>query len=68
MILARFEFKPEYAADFIASKDGKQTIIQREYDDVQDLIEDIKSFEYAIKDCLAVVDGKMLLLSSFKAK
>jgi hypothetical protein len=68
MIIARIEFKPEYACDFIDSEHGTQTIIQVAYASPEDMIKEIKQIEPYIKDCIAVVNGRMLCLSSFTAK
>lgn len=66
MVLARIEFKPEYANDFIEG--GTQTVIEQKFESVDALIEVLREFEPFIKDCTAVVNGRMLQLSEFKAK
>lgn len=68
MIIARIEFKPEYARDFIDSEYGTQTIIQTTYASPEDMIKEIKQIEPYIKDCTAVINGRMLCLSSFTTK
>lgn len=60
MILARFEFHPEYAADFGWSE-GQQ-VVELQYDNIFELIEACQSFEEAIKDVTAIVDGTMVSL------
>lgn len=66
VILARFEFKPEEAHRFIESKDSTQNILEQIYLSVDDLIEEARAFEPYLLDCTALVNGKMLCLSSFK--
>lgn len=68
MILARFEFKPEEAHRFIDSYDSSQNIIEQIFDDVDELVETTKAFEDYLVDCTALVNGRMLCLSSFKTK
>ncbi len=68
MILARIEFKQEHAEKFIESSGNNQTVIEQTFESVDELIEVLREFEPFIKDCTAVVNGKMLQLSSFKAK
>lgn len=67
VILARFEFKPEEAHRFIDSPDSNQNIIEQVFHDVDELIEVTKAFEKYLVDCTAMVNGKMLCLSSFPA-
>lgn len=68
VILARFEFKPEEAHRFIDSPDASQNIIEQVFDDVDDLIEVTRAFEKYLVDCTAMVNGRMLCLSSFPAR
>lgn len=68
MVLARIEFKQQHATKFIDSSDGVQTVIEQTFDSVDELIEVLREFEPFIKDCTAVINGKMIQLSSFKAK
>lgn len=68
MIIARIQFKPEYASRFIDSRDGKQSVIEMRFSEPEELIETMKEFEPYIQDCTTVINGKMLCLSSFKAK
>lgn len=68
VILARFEFKPEEAHKFIDSPGSNQNIIEQVFDDVDDLIEVTKAFEKYLVDCTAMVNGRMLCLSSFPAR
>lgn len=68
VVLARFEFKPEEAHRFIDSSDSNQTIIEQVFLDVDDLIETARAFEPFLLDCTALVNGKMLSLSSFTTK
>lgn len=68
MILARFEFKPEEAHRFIESPDSTQNVIEQVFHDVDDLIETTRAFEKYLVDCTAMVNGRMLCLSSFTSK
>lgn len=68
VILARFEFKPEEAYRFIDSPDANQNIIEQVFDDVDELIEVTKAFEKYLVDCTAMVNGRMLCLSSFPTR
>lgn len=68
MVLARIEFKKQDATKFIDSSDGMQTVIEQTFESVDELVEVLREFEPFIKDCTAVVNGKMIQLSSFKAK
>ena len=68
MVLARIEFKPEHASKFIDSPRSTQNVIEMTFDSVDELIAVLREFETFIKDCTAVVNGKMLQLSNFKAK
>lgn len=66
MIIARIEFKPDHAVHFTDSPEGGQTIVETIYSSPEEMIENIKDLEPYIKDCVAVINGKMLCLSSFK--
>lgn len=68
MVLARIEFRPECAIKFVDSPSSQQNIIEQTFESVEELIEVIREFEPFIKDCLAIVDGKIIQLSAFKAK
>jgi hypothetical protein len=68
MVLARIEFKPEHASAFVESSGSTQNVIEQTFDSVDELIAVLREFEPFIKDCTAVVNGKMLQLSAFKAK
>lgn len=68
MVLARIEFKSECAAKFIDSPGYTQNIIEMSFDSPEELIEVLREFESCIKDCTAIVNGKILILSNFKAK
>jgi hypothetical protein len=68
VILARFEFKPEEAHRFIDSPNSSQNVIEQVFDDVDELIETTRAFEKSLVDCTAIVNGRMLCLSSFTSK
>jgi uncharacterized protein YjfI (DUF2170 family) len=68
MITARIYFKPEYSQCFIQSDGGSQSIIEQVFSCPEELIETLKEFEPFILECTTVINGKMLSLSSFKAK
>lgn len=68
VVLARIEFRPECAVKFVDSDSGQQSIIEQAFESVEELVEVIREFEPFIKDCLAIVDGKIIQLSAFKAK
>ena len=66
MIVARFEFKPEHASCFIINGSSKRNVTEVMFESVESLIETMKEFEDYLVDCLAIVNGKVLSLSSFK--
>lgn len=68
MVHARFQFKAEYARDFIDSQNGCQTITEQVFSSPEELIETMSSLEPYLEDCLANVDGKILQLAAFKTK
>jgi hypothetical protein len=68
MVLARIEFKPEHAAAFIEAPGSTQNIIEQTFESVEALIETLKEFEPFIKNCVAIVNGRVLALSEFKTK
>lgn len=68
MVHARFQFKPEYAKDFIDSPSDSQTIIEQVFSSPEELIETMSSLEPYLEDCLANVDGRILQLAAFKTK
>jgi hypothetical protein len=65
MIVARFEFKPEYAASFIMNAEKGQNVTEVIFESVESLVSTMKEFEDYLVDCLAIVNGKVLSLSSF---
>lgn len=60
MIIARFEFKAKYAAQFIEDAQKGQTVIELEFESVEALIEACKTFEDVIVNCTASVDGQLI--------
>lgn len=69
MVVARIEFRPEHASAFIPRDEaGNQPVIAEvQLDSPEELVETLKQFEFAIKDCIANVDGRIICLSGFKA-
>lgn len=68
MIVARFEFKPEHAASFVADAHKGQNVVEVMFESVQSMIATMKEFEDYLVDCLAIVNGQVLSLSSFKTR
>lgn len=66
MIIARFQFKPEHAHLFVENEG--QSVIEMIFESVPALIATCREFEEYLLDCSALVDGKMIVLSSFAAK
>jgi hypothetical protein len=66
MIVARFEFKPEHAHQFI-HEEG-QNVIEVMFESVYAMIAATQEFEDYLVDCTAIVDGKVLSLSSLSSK
>jgi hypothetical protein len=60
LVYARFQFKPDRAAEF--SPEGKEFVEVR-YTEVDEIITDCKEFGDAIVDCTAFVNGKVITLS-----
>lgn len=68
MIIARFEFKPEHASSFVINGSVDRNVTEVMFESVESLIETMKEFEDYLIDCLAIVNGKVLTLSSFKIR
>ena len=68
MIVARFEFKPEHASSFVINGSADRNVAEVMFESVESLIETMKEFEDYLVDCLAIVNGKVLSLSSFKIR
>jgi hypothetical protein len=68
MIVARFEFKPEHASSFVIDGSPDRNVTEVMFESVESLIETMKEFEDYLVDCLAIVNGKVLSLSSFKIR
>ncbi len=68
MIVARFEFKPEHAACFMVGGNANRNVTEIMFESVESLIETVKEFEDYLVDCIAIVNGKVLSLSSFKIR
>lgn len=65
MIIARFEFKPEHAADFIQDAENGQNVVEVAFDSPQEMINTMREFEEYLIDCVAIVGDKVMALSSF---
>ncbi len=65
MVIARFEFKPEHAASFIQDADTGQNVIEVAFDSPHEMIATMREFEDYLVDCVAIVGGKVMALSSF---
>ena len=68
MVIARIEFRPEHAHAFVEKNaNGSQPVFaEMSFDSPEELVETLKQFEFAIKDCLADVGGRLICLSGFK--
>ena len=68
MVIARIEFRPEHAHAFVEKRpDGSQPLfVEMRFDSPEELVDILKQFEFAIKDCLADVNGRIICLSGFK--
>lgn len=64
MIIARFEFKPEYAHQFIEKGVHGQNVIEIAFEDVPSLILASQEFESVLLNCTAMIDGKIIDLRS----
>ncbi len=64
-VIARFEFQADRAAEF--SPEGTVFVEQR-YNDVDELIADCNEFNDAIVDVTAIVNGRIISLSSQPAE
>jgi len=65
MVIARFEFKPEHAASFIEGAAQGQNVIEVAFDSAVELVQTMREFEEYLIDCTAIVNGKVMALSSF---
>lgn len=59
-VVARFQFDPESAPDFI---DGGREFIEMQFETVDEVIEYCKDFENAIVDCTAFINGRVVSLA-----
>lgn len=68
MVVARIEFLPKHASAFIEKGIGdcQPVFAEMHFDSPEELIEVLKQFEFAIKDCTADVNGRLISLSGFK--
>lgn len=66
MIVARFEFKPEHAHQFI--QDEGQNVVEVMFESVYAMIQATREFEDFLVDCTAIVDGKVISLRALSNK
>jgi hypothetical protein len=68
MVIARIEFLQEHAHSYVQQgEDGSQPVFaEMQFDSPEELIAVLKEFEYAIKDCTADINGRLISLSGFK--
>lgn len=68
-ISARFTFRPERAAEFIAEGElpngdvYQPNVTQLEYESVEDVMIDVNSFSDALENAIAVVNGRVICLT-----
>jgi hypothetical protein len=65
MISARFQFKPEHAADWIHNGSPERNIIELAFEDVDALVSTVKALEDALEGCTALVNGKVVSLRKY---
>ena len=69
-IIARFQFNPDLAHEFldVIDYDGDQyqpTVTEIQVDDIEEVMDYVRQFENALIDCNAIVNGKVINLSDF---
>ena len=69
-IIARFQFKPSRANEFIDTLrvDGKEiqpTVSELQVDQVEEVMDYVRQFDDALIDCNAIVNGQVINLSDF---
>lgn len=62
MVIARFEFLPEHADQFVWS--AGQQVVEMTFDNIFDLIRVCQEHEDVIKDCTVLVDGHIINLQA----
>jgi len=67
MIIARFEFNPEYAFQFIEKGCFGQNIIELAFEDVPSLIIASQEFEAVLLNCTAMIEGKVIDLRALSS-
>lgn len=63
MIIARFEFWPEVAAEFAWA--ASQSIVEMQFEDLPDFIEYCEPIEGAVKECTVFTGDQVICLSDF---
>jgi hypothetical protein len=61
-IVARFQFKPERAAEFSYSSE----FVEMQLDEIEEVIAYCEEFQDALVDCTACVNGRIISLADFK--
>jgi hypothetical protein len=64
-VVARFQFQEDRAAEF---SDVGSLFVEQRYDTVEDLIADCEEFNEAIVDVTALVNGRVVSLSTQPAE
>ena len=59
-IVARFTFTPERAGEFL---EDDRLVTQQEYENIDEIMEDLHMFGDAVIDCSAIVNGRVVSLS-----
>ena len=60
-IIARFSFIPDRAPEFVEAEG--QTVVQMEFDAIDEVMECVHQFQDALEDCSAIINGKVVNLS-----
>ena len=69
-IIARFQFNPDRAHEFleVVDHDGDEyqpTVTELQVDDIEEVMEYVRQFDDALIDCNAIINGKVINLSDF---
>ena len=71
-ISARFSFRPDRAEEFLEEKDENdnwvyngQTVTERDYESVEELMTDVNAFSDALLDVNAIINGQVINLVDY---
>lgn len=69
-IVARFQFKPSRANEFLDTVEVDGDIVQPlvselQVDDIEEVMDYVRQFDDALVDCNAIINGKVVNLSDF---